>query len=704
MCIRDSYKTDNPPVIDGKLDDSVWRFAPKITGFKTYQPDYGHIPSEKTEAYIAYDNQNLYFAVRCYDSEPDKIKASVTKRDNIFNEDNAIFILDTFGDNQSAYGFFLNPLGIQGDGIINSMGNGDMSIDLVWYSKGTIDKKGYTVEARIPFKSIRFPNKKEIEMGFAFARDINRKSEQVSYPEINPKGGSILSQLKKMVITDIKYERSIEFLPAFTLNQSSSINEGRLISDGRNNNISMTTKFGITSGLTLDATYNPDFSQVEADAGQIDVNLRYALYYPEKRPFFLEGKEYFEFAGNTEDAPLGSIVHTRNIIDPILGLKITGKISKKNRISSIIASDESPAKEKDSDGNLLHPGKKAMFSIFRHKYTLKDDGYIGTIYTGRDFNNGYNRVLGSDGRIRINPYNVFEYHLLKSYTRESDSNNITPGHALGIRYSYYSRRYIFDIGYQDISKNFHTDTGYITRKGIGRLAAMGIVAFYPKSSIFQKIDPFYWSYHIKDKFSGLFETFNLFCLRLWMPRQTMIRFEYIIANEVYKAQKFNTGGYGFRFNSQLNKKFFVFFMFRNGKRIFYDPDNPYQGKGKTISTSLSYQPSEKLRSSLSLTYSDFYKNSNSEKIYDYTIIRSRTTFQMNKYLFFRGILEYNTYRKKMTSDFLLSFTYIPGTVFHIGYGSIFEKIKWNGKSYTDSNDFLTTKKGLFFKVSYLWRM
>ena len=101
---------------------------------------------------------------------------------------------------------------------------------------------------------------------------------------------------------------------------------------------------------------------------------------------------------------------------------------------------------------------------------------------------------------------------------------------------------------------------YITRKGIGRLAAMGIVAFYPKSSIFQKIDPFYWSYHIKDKFSGLFETFNLFCLRFWMPRQTMIRFEYIIANEVYKAQKFNTGGYGFRFNSQLNKKFFVCFL------------------------------------------------------------------------------------------------------------------------------------------------
>jgi len=669
-------RTDTPPVIDGKLDEEIWSLTPKFTAFKTFKPDFGMAPSEKTEAYLTYDSYNLYFAMRCYDSEPEKIKASVTRRDNVFDEDNTILVLDTFGDRQSAYAFFLNAFGIQGDGVISANGNGDMSMDMVWYSKGTIDEKGYTVEAQVPFKSIRFPNKEEIEVGFAFARSIKRRSEEMSYPELSPDGGSILNQIKKMVISDISYQRAIEILPGITHSQSRSVDEGKLLSDGSTNDLSLTTKLGLTSELTLDGTYNPDYSQVEADAGQVDVNLRYALFYPEKRPFFLEGKEYFDFAGNTEDAPLRTIVHTRRINDPRLGLKLTGKVGKKDMISSIIATDESPGMEEDDDGELLYPGERARFSILRHKHILKEDGYIGGIYTGREFKGSYNRVLGSDGRFRINPNNIVEFHLLKSYDRDMDSQKMTPGHSLGLHYNYSSRRYNIDLGYQDVSKNFQTETGYISRTGLNRLGAMAMVSLYPKSKIFQKIDPFYWSYHIRDKFSGLYETFNLFCLRFHMPKNTQLRFEYLLGNEVFEARRFNTGGLGFRSNSQITKKLFVFFMLRNGYRIYYDPDDPYQGRGKTISSDIAYQPSEKIRSSLGITFSDFYKTSNSERIYDYTIIRNRTTFQINKYLFFRGITEYNTYKKRLNCDFLASFTYIPGTVFHIGYGSIYEKTRW----------------------------
>jgi len=697
-------QAQNPPVIDGRLDDRIWKKTQKFTDFKTFKPDWGKDPSEETEAYITYDSHNLYIAIRCYDSEPEKIKASVTSRDNIFNEDNALFVMDTFGNRQSAYVFFMNPYGIQGDGIINADGNGDMSVDIVWFSKGIIDNEGYSVEAKIPFKSIRFPNKDRIEVGFAFARTITRKSEELSYPELSPDKGSILSQVATLMISNITYERAIEFLPAITHNQTSSLNEGTMMSDERDNDFSFTTKFGLTSEMTLDGTYNPDFSQVEADAGQVDVNLRYDLFYPEKRSFFLEGKEYFDFAGNSEDSPLRTIVHTRRIVDPLLGLKLTGKLSEKDMISSIIASDESPGMEQDDDGELLYPGERAQFSILRHKHVLREDGYVGVIYTGRDFKNSFNRVVGSDGRFRINPYNVFEYHIMKSYTRELESSGITPGHAAGLRYIYSSRRYVADIGYHDISKNFQTETGYITRTGINRLGAFGMIILYPESDIFQKIEPFYWSYHIRDKFSDMFETFNLFCLRFWMPRKTMMRFDFILANEVFEAQKFDISGFGIQGNSQLTKRVNVNLNFRKSGRIYYDIDDPYQGRGIRLGALVGYQPSDKLSSSLSFTYSDFYRKSNSEKIYDYTILRNRTTFQVNKYLFFRGIAEYNNYRKELTCDFLASFTYIPGTVFHIGYGSIFRKIRWEDDEYVNSRDFMTTKRGFFIKTSYLWRM
>ena len=152
-------KAAAPPVIDGVLDDPAWASGLKFDGFKTFKPDYGKDASQKTEAYIAYDAENFYFAFRCYDSEPAKIKAAVCKRDNIFQDDLAFINLDTFNDRQSAFAFIVNPCGIQGDGMVDVQRQLETSFDAVWYSEGTIDDKGWTAEARIPLKSIRFPTR-----------------------------------------------------------------------------------------------------------------------------------------------------------------------------------------------------------------------------------------------------------------------------------------------------------------------------------------------------------------------------------------------------------------------------------------------------------------------------------------------------------------------------------------------------------------
>ena len=209
-------KAASPPVIDGRLDDEAWKTALKFTDFKTFKPDYGKEPSQRTEAYFLFDAENFYVAFRCFDTEPGKIKANISKRDDMFADDYVAFCLDTFSDAQNAYLLLINPLGIQGDGLMNSVGNADPSMDFVWYSKGQIDDQGYSVECRIPLQSLRFSSKKSVIMGMSFVRQIVRLSESSSFPAIFPDKGSLISQLQPVSITGLRYDRVVEILPALT--------------------------------------------------------------------------------------------------------------------------------------------------------------------------------------------------------------------------------------------------------------------------------------------------------------------------------------------------------------------------------------------------------------------------------------------------------------------------------------------------------
>ena len=682
------------PVIDGKLDPAEWDGAYKMSEFKTFQPDYGKDPSQKTEAYFLYDADNLFFAFRCYDTDPSKIKASISKRDAMFSDDFVGIIIDTYNTMQNGYGFLVNPLGIQGDGIMDISGNLTADQDYVWYSKGQIDEQGFVVEYRIPLQSIRFPGGKTITMRLGFFRQFVRTSEVASAPALFPDKGSIIAQTQPIAVSGLKFKRVVELLPAVTASDNSSAREGGMKRDERRADFGLTGKVGLTNDVTLDAAVNPDFSQVESDAGQVDINLRYALYFPEKRPFFLEGNEIFQFAGNTEEAPLYAMAHTRTIVDPVFGFKLSGKLGVKNTIAAIYAKDYQP-----DGGSDEHPN----FSIFRLKHALKEDSYIGAFYTARDVSGGFNRVVGGDGRIRLSRIAIASFHLFGSFSKDAGNRDINGGHALGLRYTLDNRTVSLDVGYQDISQKYRIDTGFLERNGLRRLAAFGMYRIYPKSKFFQRIEPFYWSYHLYDTYSNMLETFNIFVLRFQLPRSTQVRFEGILANEVFEARRFGKSGFGLRINSQLSKHLFVSGFFRRTGSIYYDPDDPYQGDGNRANAGLQFQPTENLDFLVDLTYSDFYRRSDQDKIYDYLILRSFNTYQVNKYLYLRAILEYNTYRKRWTVDSLASFTYIPGTVIYVGYGSAFEQVRWNGSDYEESNRFLETKRGFFFKVSYLWR-
>jgi hypothetical protein len=688
------YKTDIPPVLDGNLDDPVWQKAPHETGFKTYHPDYGIDMVENSIVYYAYDRENLYFAFRCFDSQPNKVKASISRRDNIHADDWICINLDSFNDHQSLYALYVNPLGIQGDSRFEG-GAEDFSVDIVWYSSGKIDDKGYAIELKIPLKSIRFTHKDPVEMGVIFERKISRRSEAGTYPPLDPvQGPNFLTQTRPIIFHDIKHYSLFEVLPAFTYSQSRLIDAGDLASSGSNRDISLTAKYGITSHLIFDGTVNPDFSQVEADAGQVDFNLRYALFFPETRPFFLEGLEKFNFGGYNSGDPLSEVVHTRAIIDPLVGLKLSGRIGKKNTVASIYALDDLPDTETDN---------RALFGIFRYKRTLAQDGFLGLFYTGRERESGYNRVLGVDGQVRLNKSTLFGYHFFGSQTKLDETATRDDGHALGLDYYYLTRNWIINLGFQDIGEDFWTETGYITRTGLTRFRSGLLRMFYPKSKFVRRIDPMFHSIQIRDRFSGLYETFNSLDMRLLFPRNSFILFGGRYATEVFQGEKFNISAARLTGSSQLTKQLFFHLNYTYGKKIRYVAD-PYQGSGNSASANVIYQPTEKLNLALSLTYTDFYRDSDSVKEYDYTIIRSRNTYQVNKYLFFRGIIEYNSFRKTLLTDFLASFTYIPGTVIHVGYGSFYERIQWTGSDYVPADRYLETQRGFFFKASFLWRI
>ncbi|HSA95498.1 MAG TPA: DUF5916 domain-containing protein, partial [Acidobacteriota bacterium] len=697
-------RTASPPAIDGRLDDAVWREAPSVDLTKTFIPDFGREASERTVAFMAYDAENLYFAFRCYDREPDKIKAALADRDTIRSDDFICINLDSFNDRQSLYAFYVNPLGVQMDSRFAS-GVEDFSVDFVWASAGRLDPDGYSVELAVPFKSIRYAGSARVEMSIFFERRISRRSEHSSYPALDPaRGYFFLTQMMPLELEGVRRYTLLEVLPAVTYRDGAERVEGVLVGDQGVGDAHLTGKYGITSQLVLDGTWNPDFSQVEADAGQVDVNLRYDLFFPEKRPFFLEGSEMFQLAGTSESDPLVAAVHTRKIIDPLVGFKLSGKVGRRDTLASILALDESPRGE---PGWAAGDDKTAGFAVIRYKRAVGSDGYLGAFATGREYGGGANQVAGLDGQLRLTKSSQIGFHGFGSWTKpvppDGAAPGTTPGLALGINYLYDTRNLGLSLSFYDISRDFETAAGYLTRTGIGGLTAAVSPRIYPKSKVVRRIVPHLLGAVAKDLWSGLYETNDALGLTALVGGNTQVQLLGGYATEVFLDRRFNASGASVQVTSQVTKALYLRGYFFRGDAIRYVAD-PYQGFGDRFTAGVTYKPSERFDLTGSLTFSDFFRSSTGEREYRYAIWRGRLIYQANRALFFRAIVEYNSFRKEMLTDLLASFTYIPGTVLQLGYGSLYDRTEWAGGEYRDAGRFLEMKRGFFFKASYLWRL
>ena len=449
--------------IDGRLDDAAWLQAALLTSFTQFKPVEGLAASQRTEVRVLVDADAIYFAVKAFDDDPSGIRATLAERDSYTRSDDYVrFILDTFNDARRAYVFTVNPLGVQHDGIWNESGGSasrrhgnygqpiDDNPDFLWDSDGRITDWGYQVELRIPFKSLRFPEAEEQSWGLHVQRKIQRSGFESSWAPITDDVSNKLTQAGKLNgLRNLDMGLFMELNPVLTGKRIGEYDSGAGLFRRKDPSgaFGLNATYGVTSDLTLDATYNPDFSQIEADAGQIAVNERFVLFFPEKRPFFLEGTEIFGMAKQ--------IIYTRSVANPIAGAKLTGKLGSLN-VGYLGAIDQS-----------FDAGAPNTFvNLVRVRQDVGAASTIGAVYTDRTIaTNDFNRVAGADARLRLGQRYTLTMVGAASFTDNPGLTSRATGSLLSAKIERAGRAVSFNAELEDTDADFNAGSGFFRRIG-----------------------------------------------------------------------------------------------------------------------------------------------------------------------------------------------------------------------------------------------
>lgn len=675
------------PKIDGKVDNDLWeREALRIDEFLQFVPKEKGIPTEKTVAYIGMDEKNLYIAFRCFDSQPQKIRAAITNRDNIIDDDWVLVSLDTFNEKRRAFWFFLNPIGVQMDGIRIEEGgsdNLDGSWDAVFYAEGEIDSDGYTVELSIPFKSLRFPDERNKKWGLILGRTIARTGEIIIWPPASKDIPGLLTQQSIISIDgEVEKGRNFELMPVVT-----SLKKKEKSADFQPG---LNFKWGINSDMTLDMTVNPDFSQIEADAPQIDVNQRFALYYPEKRPFFLEGMEIFRF-------PEIEMVYTRRIIDPLAGVKLTGKTGRFT-YGLLSAYDTSPTESLWD----IHNGEgygidNALFNIFRVKADVFSESYIGFCLADKEMDGSYNRVAGLDGQLKFNQKYFFSFQALGSKTKyREEESEFAP--AVYADFNYFSKHVGAGLYWMSLHPDFEASSGFANRVDYKTVGAYSFFRLLPEKKNLNQIDfrlqagrrYDYFGSNIQDEWLRTQVNFRL-------SEFSQLNLSYQRSMEQYSGIDFNKNSFGISGQFMMIKWLSPLgFQFQTGNSIYYDTEDPFLGYSNVYGLFMNFKPSKRLQMGTSFSKQTFWDKWGGELLFDYNVIRQRFTYQFTKELSLRTIVDYNHFYKKLYGSFLFSYILRPGTVFFLGLD--------NNLIRDEAGIYVQDDYSIFIKFSYWWRI
>ena len=463
----------SPVEVDGRLDEQAWQQATPIPIRYEWFPGDNSPASIETTCLVTFDRRHLYIGFRAKDASPDAIRANLADRDAPFQDDTVGFMLDTFNDGRRAFQFRINARGVQMDAFNSDVdGSEDWAWDAIWDARTAIGADGYTVEVAIPFSSLRFPRTSGAQTwGFLAMRDVPRSTRvrlRSSYTDRNR--ACLVCQFDKITgFEAITPGRNIEFDPTVTVARTDlrdQFPDGDLRAGDADPQAGLSARWSVTPNLVLSGTLNPDFYQIEADAAQLEVNTRFQLFFPEKRPFFLEGSDFFT-------TPIEA-VFTRTVVDPNWGIKLSGKegahgfgvfAAQDNRTGITI-----PGYEESAFQSL---DQHYVSTVFRYRRDLGAGGStLGAIYAGREGTEGEpysNRVGGIDGLFRLTPADSIRAQWLSSRTAYPSSvaaefdQPAEPftGHAYTFNYNHGTRNWNWGAQSSGNSPEFRADSGFV---------------------------------------------------------------------------------------------------------------------------------------------------------------------------------------------------------------------------------------------------
>ncbi|MDP6579482.1 MAG: FlgO family outer membrane protein [Vicinamibacterales bacterium] len=728
---------NDAPRIDGQLDDAIWQRATRITEFVQQSPVEGAPATEDTEIFVAYDDSHIYFGMYAHYSDPGMVRANRVDRDRAnFGDDTISIYFDTFLDQQRAYVFSLNGYGVQGDSLMDSRGGGgrgggrggggrgggggggggfrgggtsvprgDSSWDALFDSGGTLVDDGWTAEMAIPFKSLRYPSvgDQAHRWGFQIARQIRDKDETVVWAPLSRDVSGFLPQMGLLDgMSGLSTSRNLEILPTVTAVQVGNLDTttGGFPEESQPEG-GINLKYGLTSNLTLDFTFNPDFSQIESDRPQIEVNQRFPLFFSELRPFFLEGQEIFSLPGPV------NFVHTRTIVDPRYGGKVTGKVGK-TTVGVLVANDEAPGNLDDVSDPAFE--KTANVLIGRVRYDLYSESHLGAIVTDREFLDSYSRLVGADGNFRLSDTTSIGFRAITTQNRDRDLLD-TSGQMFDVGMRSQGRNLNYFIAGYTIDPDFNTDVGFVRRRDIRSITSSLGYRWWPESWLIN------WGPEVAytrnyDFADFLVDEMRRVGVNLSFARN--IRFNASMNRDMerFGGINFNKTRYSLGGNVSTIEAISFGGFFGYGDQVQFS-GNPFLGRGGSGGLFMTVRPFSRLQSQININTSNLIDPLDDTEVFDVKIYRALTTYQFTDRLLLRNILEYNTFSRTIAANVLFTYRVNSGTVFFIGYDDHYQQgdlildsdgnAAHLGNQELFTTDLLQTNRAFFTKISYLFR-
>ena len=731
-------RTTTAPRIDGTLDDPVWERATRVTEFVQQRPLDGAPATEDTDVFIAYDDDNLYFGIHAHYSDPTLMRTNRADRDQTFIDDTVAVYFDPFLDQQRAYVFSVNGYGVQADSLLESSAErmpggggggggggrpggggrtpgsgrggmsaalaaslgapptGDLSWDALFASGGRPVEDGWTAEMAIPFKSLRYPERSPGEphrWGFQIVRTIFGKDEADVWSPVSRGVAGFLTQMGLLDgLTNLSTSRNLEILPTVTAIRYGSLDTATGSFDEETQpEGAINLKYGVTPNLTADFTYNPDFSQIESDTPQIEVNQRFPLFFPELRPFFLEGQEVFTVPGQV------NLLHTRTIIDPRYGSKLTGKVGN-TTLGVLVANDEAPGKRDDPTHRAF--GKTSQIFVGRARYDLYAESSVGVMATDREFLDAYSRVAAVDGRFRLGRTSSLTMLYAGSQHRDEEGAERT-GPTAHVAYNRQGRNLSYGAAFDTVDPNFRTETGYVQRVDTRSAQANAAYRWWPDNLV-SNWGPFASYSRIYD-FGGVLQ-----------DEQSGLGVRATLANGIITVANANRdveryGGIDFRKTSAFigggasASRKIAFGGFLNwGDQIRYG-DDPFLGRSVNTTVFVNLRPTSRLSADLNLITSRLHDPRTEALVFDVKILRTFTTYQFTSRLAVRNIMEYNSLNRTLGANILFTYRVNAGTVFFVGYDDHYQQGDLLDAVRFPTTALRQTNRAFFTKLSYLFR-